>query len=250
MVNIAGRTCAWCTGPIPHTARRDTVTCSKPCRQLEFSVVGVGGGDLRAGARAVGGCVASRSRRPVALGRAGPRRGQMRPTCRVGLERKRRGWPSSTRRTTTSSPRRGPATGSYLVDATAWARPHTTRPPRWCTTGSAPAFHDGSREVPHDGSAADLRDGSAASTRDGFPLTETESVVRTDSLVYGSRPRLTDPARVTGAKPARFCKWLFELLGAADGDELVDLFPGSGGVERAWRIYAAALREDPGGTLR
>lgn len=27
-----------------------------------------------------------------------------------------------------------------------------------------------------------------------------------------------------GAKPAEFCWWLFDLLGALPGDELVDLF--------------------------
>jgi hypothetical protein len=37
-----------------------------------------------------------------------------------------------------------------------------------------------------------------------------------------------------GAKPQGFCWWLFELLGMEPGDEFVDLFPGSGGVGRAW----------------
>ena len=46
--------------------------------------------------------------------------------------------------------------------------------------------------------------------------------------------------RVVGAKPAAFCWWLFDLLGALPGDELVDLFPGSGGIGRAWRLYSSA----------
>jgi hypothetical protein len=45
-----------------------------------------------------------------------------------------------------------------------------------------------------------------------------------------------------GAKPATFCYWLFDLLGALPGDELVDLFPGSGGVARAWHYYGEASR--------
>lgn len=57
---------------------------------------------------------------------------------------------------------------------------------------------------------------------------------RLDALVYVSRPRLTDPDRVIGAKPAAFCWWLFDLLGALPGDELVDLFPGAGTIGRAW----------------
>lgn len=46
------------------------------------------------------------------------------------------------------------------------------------------------------------------------------------------------PARgggtVWGRKPIAFCAWLFRLLGMLPGDELVDLFPGSGIVSRAW----------------
>ena len=60
---------------------------------------------------------------------------------------------------------------------------------------------------------------------------------RVDSLVHVARPRLTDPNRVIGAKPAEFCWWLFKLLGALPGDELVDVFPGSGGIARAWAVY-------------
>ncbi len=44
---------------------------------------------------------------------------------------------------------------------------------------------------------------------------------RLDSLVYVSRPRLTDPRRVVGAKPAAFCNWLFLLMGLRHGDDLV-----------------------------
>lgn len=57
---------------------------------------------------------------------------------------------------------------------------------------------------------------------------------RIDSLVHGVSPRLTDPARVIGAKPPAFSYWMFDLLGLVPGDELVDVFPGSGGVARAW----------------
>lgn len=38
---------------------------------------------------------------------------------------------------------------------------------------------------------------------------------------------------VIGAKPQRFCTWVLDLLGYRDGDELVDLFPGSGAMDRA-----------------
>lgn len=42
-----------------------------------------------------------------------------------------------------------------------------------------------------------------------------------------------------GAKPRRFCFWMFALLGLGGhpDDELVDVFPGSGAVMRAWQDY-------------
>lgn len=42
---------------------------------------------------------------------------------------------------------------------------------------------------------------------------------------------------LAGAKPEGFCFWVFSLLGAQRGDELVDLFPGTGAVTRAWESY-------------
>lgn len=44
-----------------------------------------------------------------------------------------------------------------------------------------------------------------------------------------------------GAKPKQFCWWLFEVLGAKPGDELVDLYPGTGDVTRAWDVYMRQL---------
>ena len=76
----------------------------------------------------------------------------------------------------------------------------------------------------------------------GRPLLSGPDVAtrRVDALSYVARIRATDPKRVIGAKPAAFCWWLFDLLGAFPGDELVDLFPGSGGIGRAWRLYTSA----------
>lgn len=44
-----------------------------------------------------------------------------------------------------------------------------------------------------------------------------------------------------GAKPDEFCRWVFDLLGMQPDDELVDLFPGSGAVSRAWEHYQMPL---------
>lgn len=45
-----------------------------------------------------------------------------------------------------------------------------------------------------------------------------------------------------GAKPEAFCFWIFDLLGTQAGDELVDLFPGSGAVSRAWAEWQRLAR--------
>jgi hypothetical protein len=37
---------------------------------------------------------------------------------------------------------------------------------------------------------------------------------------------------LTGAKPERFCRWVLDLLGYVEGDEMVDLFPGTGVMGR------------------
>lgn len=39
---------------------------------------------------------------------------------------------------------------------------------------------------------------------------------------------------VHGKKPESFCFWIFDLINAQPEDEFHDLFPGSGGVTRAW----------------
>jgi hypothetical protein len=47
-----------------------------------------------------------------------------------------------------------------------------------------------------------------------------------------------------GAKPERVCMWAFEMMGAHPDDELVDLFPGSGAVTRAWEKWRHRLPLD------
>lgn len=47
---------------------------------------------------------------------------------------------------------------------------------------------------------------------------------------------------VVGAKPDAFCHWLFRHAGLGPDDELVDLFPGSGAVQRAWETFKNDLR--------
>lgn len=42
---------------------------------------------------------------------------------------------------------------------------------------------------------------------------------------------------LVGAKPAAVCHWIFEIVGAEPGDDLVDLFPGTGAVTQAWKSW-------------
>ena len=75
-------------------------------------------------------------------------------------------------------------------------------------------------------------------------------------IVVGGRPRQPGkrdwwramPARgegtLPGRKPIAFCAWLFELLGMQPGDTLVDLFPGTRIVSRAWAELSSAVRSD------
>jgi hypothetical protein len=46
---------------------------------------------------------------------------------------------------------------------------------------------------------------------------------------------------LTGAKPDAVCRWLFEVMGCQPDDDLVDLYPGSGAVGRAWSSWATQL---------
>jgi len=69
-------------------------------------------------------------------------------------------------------------------------------------------------------------------------------------IVVGGRQRppgrrdwlRAQPARgggdLPGRKPIAFCAWLFECLGMRPGDELADLFPGSGVVTRCWESWS------------
>lgn len=42
---------------------------------------------------------------------------------------------------------------------------------------------------------------------------------------------------LTGAKPEKVCHWAFEVVAARPEDELVDLFPGTGAVTKAWSTW-------------
>lgn len=213
-----GRRCGWCRGELSATARRDALFCSKRCRQASH--------------RFGRGCVArARAVEPLRLayadppypGKAGLYVGHRDYAGEVDhgalLERLADeypdGWALSTSAVALERVLRLAPAG---VRVGAWFRgPRRTRT-AWPVNAWEPVVFAGGRQVaPTSGSTA-----------------------RTDALIHVARPRLTDPERVIGAKPAAFCWWLFDLLGALPGDELSDLFPGSGGVARAWQRYTSS----------
>jgi len=57
----------------------------------------------------------------------------------------------------------------------------------------------------------------------------------TDGAPVG-RDHLAEPITMrkglTGAKPAAFCRWVLDLMGYTDGDEVDDIFPGTGVMGR------------------
>lgn len=61
--------------------------------------------------------------------------------------------------------------------------------------------------------------GGRVSSKDGAPVT---------------RDHLAEPITLqrglTGAKPQRFNRWVLDMLGHIDGDQVDDLFPGTGGM--------------------
>ncbi|OHV39689.1 hypothetical protein BBK14_13540 [Parafrankia soli] len=105
------------------------------------------------------------------------------------------------------------------VRVAAWHRGERPTASRWPLSAWEPVLYRGGR--PDDPSHPNTR----IQTR------------RVDSLVHGIAPMTTLPGRVIGTKPAAFARWIFQLLGAAPGDSLDDLFPGSGAITRAWHAY-------------
>ena len=66
--------------------------------------------------------------------------------------------------------------------------------------------------------------------RGGRPAPMVKNVVTASAPAFGR-------GEIAGQKPPGFCRWVFRLLGAGPGDELDDLFPGSGAVGREWDAY-------------
>lgn len=210
-------TCAWCRVSLEGAGRRqDARTCSKRCRQALH--------------RFGRGCVErARAATPLRLAYADPpypglarRYYQDHPDYagevdhRELLARLRRydGWALSTSSGALPMVLSHARELRLKVRVAAWFRGERKTPSRWPLSAWEPVVYAGGRR-------------------------EVSREYSCDALIHRARTRTTDPDRVVGAKPAAFCWWLFELLGATPADTLDDLFPGSGGVRRAWALFVS-----------
>jgi hypothetical protein len=211
------RPCAWCSEPIPPRARRDSICCSKRCRQARHRF-----------ARAAGRALAASGSQPVRLAYADP--------PYPGKAYYYRGHPDYAGEVDHAALIRRLSTyDGWALSTSAEALPAVLA---LCPPGvRVAAWHRGERP-----------------TASWHPLHAWEPVIyvpgrpadpsradprRVDSIVCGVSPLLTLPGRVVGTKPPRVCSWIFGLMGARAGDTLDDLFPGSGAVGRAWAVYTA-----------
>lgn len=211
---MTARRCTWCKRRLPRGLRADAETCSQPCRQAKHRFKVAPAELLNA------------TDRPRRFGYADP-------------------------------PYPGLAWRYYRaaeVDHAALILQLVADfPDGWALSTSAAALPDVLRLCPAGARVCPwvhgARAGRARRARNaweplivvgGRPAPPGESVAEDlrDVLIWGGRQR-SHPGALVGMKPAQFCEWLFRLLGARRGDQLVDLFPGSGAVRRAWDLFTA-----------
>lgn len=61
-------------------------------------------------------------------------------------------------------------------------------------------------------------------------------------IIMKNNDMRADGAATKGSKPEMYCFWVFAMLGLEEGDTLVDLFPGSGAVTRAFERWCRQAR--------
>jgi hypothetical protein len=204
--------CEWCTGPIPEGARCDSIYCSRRCRQTAYRLRARGAG-----------IVEHPSRAALVRGRfayADP------PYPK--LARQYYG--------------REESFGGEVDHAQLVARLTAGAYVGWALSTSARALRDvlplcpaGARVLPWC-KPVNVSRHSMGLHNAWEPL-----------IVVGGRHAppgrrdwlLAAPARyggtLTGRKPLAFCAFLFGALGMLPGDDLDDLYPGTGIVSRAWK---------------
>lgn len=273
------RVCEWCRGPIAEALRSDAVCCSVRCRQARHRFVsGVGvapdvGRDVLRLAYADP-PYPGKSRRYY--GKHPDYAGEVDHARLIAQLAEFDGWALSTSAQALQSVLAMCPDGARVAVWVRGERPTRSGAPlnawepviywggrrdpsRFTTAGEKASRAPGGRVAlagvrdasRHAGEPRRVADPSrsAAAGRDASPLaagdTSRLSARRVDVLAYRPGARRTEPGRVVGAKPAVFCRWMFDLLGAEPQDDFTDLFAGSGGVARAWSVFAGV----PSGSL-
>lgn len=84
--------------------------------------------------------------------------------------------------------------------------------------------------------------GGKQTTPKDFLLDPTEEPIPGDLVFAGP---ITLKKGLTGAKSEKFCRWVLDLLNAQPGDEVVDLFPGTGVMGRVALEVTGTLANKP-----
>lgn len=209
------RECRWCAGPIPGSARRDATTCSQRCRQAAWRFAGH-----------VGRAVASSS----------PRRFAYADPPYPGMSRRYYG--------------DHPDYAGEVDHAALIRRLVDEYPDGWALSTSARSLRDVLVLCPP-GARIGAWTKPAPPTRALLSRSAWEPVIfeggrpsvepRATTVVdwCHAAPMRAYPGAIVGTKPPAFCAWMFAMLGAQAGDTLDDLFPGSGAVGHAWRVYTS-----------
>ena len=211
------RLCKWCEGPMPPGCRCDAVYCSQSCRQAAWRF-------------SKGMYAARRTQEPIRVAYADPP------------------YPGTAKKYYADHPDfDGEVDHAELVEKLL-----SEYPDGWALSTSSKALPMVLKLCPNTVRIGVWFRGSRPNKTAREPQDAWEPVVyaggrqvepvagaerRENALVYVSRPRLTDPKRVIGAKSAAFIWWMFSLLGLRPGDDFTDLFPGSDGVSRAWGLF-------------
>lgn len=257
---MSTRKCAWCREPIPSDLRSDAVCCSKRCRQARHrfrSGVGVapaGGRDASLRLAYADPPYPGLSRRYY--GNHADFAGEVDHAKLLEQLADYDGWALSTSARALQDVLALCPAGSRVAVWNRGERPTRSAGPlnAWEPVIYYGGRRDASRSTaagekvslaPGRRVAQDSSDASATAPRDTSrtaAATDLEvsrgSARRVDVLTYRPGARTTDPRRVIGAKPAPFIRWVFDLLGAEPQDDFTDIFPGSGGVMRAWAVFA------------
>lgn len=219
------KACAWCEGEIPKDARRDSVFCRKRCRQAAFRLRGRAG-ELEARQ--------ARGARPLRMAYADP--------PYPGLAKRYYGSEASFA---------GEVNHVELLE-------RLSAYDGWALSTGEFALRELLPLCPHGARTCPWVKPVAPNPRT-FGLHGTWEpliVVPGRRLRPGKRDWLfAAPARLGGSKlagrkPLAFVAWLFEVLGLLPGDELEDLYPGSGVVSAAWRELGGRVAHAAAATRR